>query len=220
MTIDKIEKRVGTVRDREIRQTLHAKVLRKFHADPRTRVFDEFGLCTGLTRVDVAVVNGALHGFEIKSDQDNLSRLPSQVCLYSKVLDFSTLVVGESHLDAARSLLPRWWGVIVVTCSKNNTPILKWERRSCHNPSLDPLSVAQLLWRREALLILEAHSLSKGLRAKPRNVLWEILAREIKLNELCWLVRQAIKNRGEWRDEESSFVTPRGVENLQILAQI
>ena len=33
---------------------------------------EELGVCRGRVRVDVAVVNGTLHGYEIKSDRDSL----------------------------------------------------------------------------------------------------------------------------------------------------
>ncbi|MDA8118743.1 MAG: sce7726 family protein, partial [Gammaproteobacteria bacterium] len=73
-----------------------------------TVVLDELGICRGEVRVDVAVVNGEIHGYEIKSDRDSLRRLASQVELYSKVLDQATLVAGERHFDAAAALLPEW----------------------------------------------------------------------------------------------------------------
>ena len=56
-------------------------------------------------RIDIAVVKGALHGFEIKSDFDNLKRLARQVDLYSQVLDRATLVVGERFAPRAPSAM-------------------------------------------------------------------------------------------------------------------
>jgi hypothetical protein len=49
-------------------------------------MLDEFGLEHGEVRVDVAVINGELHGYEIKSERDTLERLPRQVKAYSAVL--------------------------------------------------------------------------------------------------------------------------------------
>ena len=86
------------MRDRDVRKALHHKVLKEHHGDTNTLVLDELGLRHGVARVDVAVVNGYLHGFEIKSDSDTLDRLPSQVTIYNAVLDRATLVVGEKHI--------------------------------------------------------------------------------------------------------------------------
>ncbi|WP_197480754.1 sce7726 family protein [Rhodococcus sp. EPR-157] len=62
--------------------------------------------------MDVAVVNGALSGFELKSARDTLRRLPKQIEIYSRVLDHAVLVVADNHLDSAMSLVPDWWGVV------------------------------------------------------------------------------------------------------------
>src|SRR5690242_17854466 len=66
------------LRDRDVRKALKSKLLREHIADPRTLVLDELGLRHGACRVDIAVVNGSMHGYEIKSDSDTLERLPSQ----------------------------------------------------------------------------------------------------------------------------------------------
>src|SRR3954453_16495336 len=101
------------MRDREVREALHSKVLREHHGQANTLVVDELGLRHGMVRVDIAVVNGFLHGYEIKSDADTLSRLPTQVDVYSKVLDRATLVVGERHVEKAKLCVPEWWGIKV-----------------------------------------------------------------------------------------------------------
>lgn len=67
-------------------------------------------LARGACRVDVCVINGHLHGYEIKSDVDTLRRLPLQQQFYSDVLDKATIVVGQRHLDHALETLPAWWG--------------------------------------------------------------------------------------------------------------
>ncbi|MEA9844115.1 sce7726 family protein [Xanthomonas campestris] len=101
-------------RDSDVRAALMKNVISDHIANPDTLVVEELGLNRGSCRVDVAVVNGLLHGYEIKSDADTLSRLPSQVISYSAVLDKATLVVGASHTMRALSLIPDWWGVRIV----------------------------------------------------------------------------------------------------------
>ena len=100
--------------DTDIRAALRNKLTSTYGNHPETVVLDELGVCRGEVRVDVAVVNGKIHGYEIKSDRDSLRRLAGQVELYGKVLDQATLVVGERHFDAAAAMLPEWWGLLLV----------------------------------------------------------------------------------------------------------
>ena len=86
--------------DVDIRSALRSRLLAKHAADADTVIIDELGVCRGKVRVDVAVVNGMLHGYEIKSDRDNLRRFSGQVDFYGKVLDRATLVVGEKTLSS------------------------------------------------------------------------------------------------------------------------
>jgi hypothetical protein len=97
--------------DRELRAAVKRTVLSRYAARPGTLVFEELGLSHGSGRIDLAVVNGTIHGFELKSDLDNLNRLPQQIQIYNSVLDKVTLIVGRRHVDAAVALVPEWWGV-------------------------------------------------------------------------------------------------------------
>src|SRR5689334_4538281 len=92
--------------DTGIRLALRSSLLLKHSQESDTIFIDELGLCRGQARVDVAVVNGVLHGYEIKSDRDSLRRLQSQVALYSKVLELATLVVTDRYLPEARDKVP------------------------------------------------------------------------------------------------------------------
>src|SRR5690349_11086244 len=68
--------------DAVIRTALKAQLLADHDKD--TVLLEELGLSRGHVRVDIALVNGRLHGYEIKSDLDSLRRLSRQVELYSK----------------------------------------------------------------------------------------------------------------------------------------
>src|SRR3989442_15101479 len=109
----------------QLRSAVKRKVLARYQNDPNTRILDELGLRHGAARVDIAVVNGIIHGFELKSDSDNLKRLPSQVQIYNSVLDKVTLVVGRRHASAAIALVPRWWGITIATIIGRN--VFKFE---------------------------------------------------------------------------------------------
>lgn len=61
--------------DADIRSVLRSRLSFQHAAEADTVVIEELGLCRGQVRVDVSVVNGLLHGYEIKSDRDSLRRL-------------------------------------------------------------------------------------------------------------------------------------------------
>lgn len=186
------------MRDADIRGALRTR-LEGEHAHERgdTLFVDELGLC-GHVRVDVAVVNGALAGYELKSARDNLKRLPTQVDYYSQVLDFATLVVAERHQGHALLALPQWWGCIEARMTDEGV-VLTETRPALPNPAIDPYALAQLLWRDEAIDELAARGLDTGWRSKPRVQLWARLATELSLEELGAAVRTRLKARQGWR---------------------
>jgi hypothetical protein len=158
----------------------------------------EWSIGLGATRIDIAAINGILTGCEIKSAQDNFSRLESQVRLYSAVLDTAILVV-EGHTAATRaaSIIPDWWGIWSAYEGKDGVGLYVI-RAPMSNPGLDPMAIAQLLWRDEAYEALDRKGMSAGLRRATRWRLWEALAQQLPLTELQHEVREAIKARPGW----------------------
>jgi hypothetical protein len=183
--------------DATIRTALRRR-LEDEHAHEKALVIDELGLCRGQVRVDMAVVNGALNGYEIKGDFDRLIRLPGQEAVYSRALDYVTAVVTSRHLDAVTELLPTWWGIDEVSSGARDRVDFEMLRVAGRNPDVDRYTLAQLLWREEAMTALEERRLAAGLTHKPCEVLWRALA-ELPLGELSDLVRGALKDREGWR---------------------
>ena len=106
--------------DAQIRSSFHSKKLRRHHATPDTLVVDELGLKHGKCRADIAVINGHLIGYEIKSDDDSLHRLARQVEAYNArdidaFLSFYAddvvvrrLPEGEIAWDSSEAMRPRY----------------------------------------------------------------------------------------------------------------
>jgi hypothetical protein len=187
------------MRDRDIRITLRRE-LRKRYSQHGTLLIDELGLCQGNARVDMAVVNGALSGYEIKSEVDTLQRLPHQIDVYSKILDHVTVVASGSHIEKADKLVPCWWGLTeAIDC--DGQVVFRVIRQSQSNQDVDPLSLAQLLWRNETLTILNGLGITKGLSGKPRYFLWQKLAENQSLDDLKTSVRECLKVREGWRPD-------------------
>jgi|SRR5579883_1403845 len=188
------------MRELDIRTALRDSLRAEHAGDPDTAVIDELGLCQGKARVDMAVVNGSLHGYEIKSEKDKLNRLPGQRDVYNRCFDTMTLVAAGSHLREARSIIPKWWG-IVRPIGIDGRVEFRSVRRARSNPTLVAEAVVQLLWREEALAVLTSLGLAKGLRGKSRKALWATLVGALSLTDLKSQVRTAIKTRGDWRSE-------------------
>ncbi len=187
------------LKDADIRKALHKTYINKMiEAEPMSLVVDELGLMEGKHRIDVAVVGGKLHGFEIKSAADTLERLPSQQASFGKVFDRLNLVVDESHVERAVKIVPRCWGLIVASTRDGNTHLEEiWSARQ--NLDVDPYVLCQLLWRDEVLSILRQRKLSLGMAKRPRKVLWRKLASELDIDDLRQVVRQTLKQRRGWR---------------------
>ncbi|ALP91215.1 hypothetical protein HMPREF1084_01976 [Clostridium butyricum 60E.3] len=188
------------VYDPDIRKVLYRKFLmtKEFLLDSSTLVINEFDVCRGISRVDIAVINGKMHGYEIKSEQDTLERLPMQMDSYNKVFDKMTIVTGEKHLDKVTDIIPEWWGIYYITENKNKL-VLKKKRSAKINRNIDILEVAQLLWRDELIKLLNSYDITKGLKSKTRLALSKLVSEKIPQKDVKDFVKNQLKLRTDWR---------------------
>jgi hypothetical protein len=190
-------------RDLDIRVALRAE-LRDIHAhEPDTAIIDELSLRQGDARVDLAVVNGSLSGYEIKSDRDTLTRLPRQLVVYETCFNTMTIVVGSRHVDGCFEGVPETWGIWeAIPCVAG----LKFEvrRYAMINPQIDAKSVVQLLWKDEALNSLAELGIRLNANLTRRD-LWEHLVASVSADELFKIVRERLRARGDWRSGPTPF---------------
>jgi hypothetical protein len=66
------------MRDSDVRKAVKTWLELKYANDASTRIVEEMGVWNGSVRVDIAVINGELHGLELKSAKDTLERLQNQ----------------------------------------------------------------------------------------------------------------------------------------------
>ncbi|EMA4137788.1 hypothetical protein BS412_02085 [Cronobacter turicensis] len=200
------------MRDQDVRAAVHHKLLKESHLDPDCLVIDEFSISLGASRADIAVVNGVLHGYELKSEYDSLTRLPLQIKHYSAVMDKVTLVVAEKHLDGALKLIPGWWGVKTVSVGPKGAILIRHKRGEKLNRNFDSLMLARLLWKDECIDVLERWGCSKGIKSKPRYELWNVVADTLSVSDLRFEVRTALKKRIDWKVRVSPVTTvPRNL---------
>ena len=189
------------MKDADIRTALWDRLTARLASEPGARLFDELGVCEGRARIDLALVNGRLNGFEIKSDQDTLSRLDEQQRLYSKVFDRVTIVAHGAHLSHVFDRVPEWWGVTQAIGIGADIVRFIDRRLPADNPAPDATAIVQMLWRDEVIALLERRGLDRGIRSKPRRYAWERAASAIDQAELAGEVRRALKRRPQRRYE-------------------
>lgn len=183
-------------RDAGVRPALRRYLDQQALACPETVLIEELGLCQGRARIDLATVGGVLHGYEIKSNGDRLSRLASQAETYGRVFDRVTLVVGAKHVTAALRLVPRWWGVLLVRGGIEGVS-LDPLRSAAENPDPDPRALVELLWRDEALELLACHDAAAGVRSKPRPAVWDRVCETLDPAQIRSAVRYRLRIRAE-----------------------
>jgi len=167
-------------------------------------IIEELGLRHGTVRVDMVVVDAqghSIHGYELKSDLDTLKRLPEQMKVYNETLSRVTIVVGKTHLHEAVKQVPSWWGVMVAKIPNGTNEVSLFTlRHASDNPSnRSSFYIAQLLWRNEALEILEEIERAKGFRSKTREAIYRKLAEELTQQDLYERVVSRLTSREGWR---------------------
>ena len=180
--------------DRSIRSHLRWRLERETQGVADTLVVEELGVAGGVARLDLAVLNGVIHGFEIKSERDSLTRLPRQVEHFSEVVDFMTLVVVGQFEAGALEAIPEWWGLAVAR--RRGRAVFFEMRRDCRpNPAVAILSFLEFLWRDEAYALLADHGSVHRLKTATKDRLFRELARQIAWDKLHDLVLRTLRLR-------------------------
>jgi hypothetical protein len=188
--------------DRHIRQALYSEFLNiPQYCTDDTIIVDELDICGGTSRIDIAVINGRLHGYEIKSEQDNLRRLVDQIDSYNLVFNTLYIAVSEKHISEVERMVPEWWGILGALGNSSSLEIFNY-RNAKENPCVDGFSVAHLLWREELISLLKCHTeVTRSYHKKSRIQLAKIAALNLDLIFLQDYVRQALKNRTTWKSD-------------------
>lgn len=186
------------MRDRDIRFVLNQELEVQHFSEPNTLIINEFGICEGRSRIDIAVVNGILSGYEIKSEKDTLERLPAQVEYYGKVFDEMTIVTGKNHLNKILGIVLCWWNIKIAEQVGKELRVHDY-RKGEKNGNIDSYAVAQLLWKDEIIDILKNLGIAKGVLGKPREFAWKRFSSALDPSEVCLIVRECLQVRQDWR---------------------
>lgn len=182
-----------------IRAALKIRHLRHHQGRNDVLVIDELGLSHAQARIDLAVFNGHLHGYEIKSAADTLDRLPRQLTIYAKTLQKLTIVAASRHIEGATKIAGDWCGITEVVEGPRGGMTFMNHRRARMNPDLDPFMLAHLLWHPEAQHLLRLRGASNAELKGPRKQLYRTLVDAVPMRELVSAIKAAMASRTSWR---------------------
>lgn len=190
------------MKDPHIRLLLRRTELLQYINDPTSRVVEELKIPVANARIDMAVINGHFHGYEIKSACDTLQRLPNQLIAYSYIFDYLTVITEEKYSNKILSILPDWVGLSICSDSADDT-IIEVIKRGKINTQKNGFYLAKLLWNEELIdLLIE---LEIPFKKKQRNwLLCEIISQNVDTETLSRLVREKLKIRTAWKLREDS----------------
>ena len=151
----------------------------------------------------MAVINGCIHGYEIKSAKDTLDRLAAQIEIYRQTLQKLTIVAASKHVAGVIDRAPDWCGLVAVERGPRGGISFHMVRKATANPDIDPFMMAHLLWRNEVIeLLRRAGYAPKDLR-QPRKQLYEMLCDAMTVREITASIRSFMAQRQAWRDRRA-----------------
>jgi hypothetical protein len=183
----------GSTRDPDIRSALR-DLLASSVTDTDTLVVEELPIAFGFVKMDVAVLNGRLEGYEIKSDRDRLNRLGRQMELYAPLFDRLTVITTARHVERVRAEVPPWCGISTVDV-KDEHMVFTSDRPALSNPDWDVLAVLFLLWQSETVALARAHGLTRIARDVAKGLIHRQLSRRVDHDVLRAAVLDRLRRR-------------------------
>lgn len=183
--------------DFDIREALLQK-LKTENSGGNYKIIEEFVICDGKARADVATVNGIMKGFEIKSDVDSLTRLANQIERYDATFDKCTIVVGGKFKNKIDDFVPEHWGILCAYRNRVGKVTLKNVRSATFNKNVSERALLDLVWSDEIKMFLKQNEI-RGYSNKNKFQLVELINCNFSLPTIKHFTRETLKNRQGWR---------------------
>lgn len=186
------------ITERQIREHITTRAARYFRHHGDVLFVEELEIDKGQARIDIAFIGAHLVGVEIKSPQDDLSRLPSQSEAFSRYFEYVMLVADRQFIPEAEEIVPSWWGLTSIQTMDQRVRF-RQVRRPKLNPSMDIAAFVQLLWKEELLSLV--HQLL-GTQPSIRSPKRELRNMLMSLPDTDLLLRRSVElmtRRTDWR---------------------
>jgi hypothetical protein len=122
-----------------------------------------------------------------------------QLHLYALCLERLTLVCAPRHIAKAQTMAPDWCGIIEARKGNRGGITFETVQRGTKNPNVDPVQLAHLLWRPEAVTLLAKHVPAAKLSKLPRRELYKCLSELLSVPQLTAAIREFMQQRQTWR---------------------
>ena len=182
------------MRDGDIRGPLGKWIRAHYYGVPDTGLIEELKVPRPSARIDLALVNRELVGYEIKSDHDTLARLPKQIMAMQQTCDRACVVAARKHVPAVMEVVPNWCGVLQPYRWKGEVRF-KSLREAAPVPVKFDFALAQMLTKSELLAIFEVFGFHEGQRSKRRSQLIDQLLHRLDSCELRHQIRSTLRRR-------------------------
>jgi len=142
-------------------------------------IIGAFEMKVNNSRVDFLAVNGVSTSYEIKSELDNLSKVSKQMTDYMLAFEYNYLVIDEKHVEKAKNLMPKSFG---LWCYKNGK--YRTLQKAKLNKKIDPEMQLRLLTKKE---LIACYPDEQGKIKKILNT--------YKASRINYLFKQTLKDR-------------------------
>ncbi|EGO8493387.1 hypothetical protein EL456_08825 [Enterococcus faecalis] len=180
------------MKDRDIRELTLKELYRKHYGEAETKIINEMGLNKGESRIDIVVVNGILHGYELKSESDNLLRLPKQIDNYNKIFERMTIVTDRKYLTDVNNMIPKWWGIMIVKKDRNG---LREIRRGRKVKTQDEEALLNLLWKNEYNDLIDLLGYPKSFKKLRKDILFKIIQNDKRKDVIKKYIYDVLRKR-------------------------
>ncbi|WP_353228496.1 sce7726 family protein [Pseudomonas qingdaonensis] len=169
-------------------------------------IINEMVVANWSRRADMAVANGRLYGFEIKSQFDSLRRLPGQLESFQEHFDKVVVVAAPKFISAIERDYPDSIGILEVSLSSGR-PRLRQVRAGRINEVKDIAKLASLITKAELERFLRVNGVSDDANLSRSEMVKKLYAKHIK--KLRLYVLSCIKER--YADSYRSFLREREI---------
>lgn len=178
--------------DRDIR-TILIDFLSNKRPKPK-KVIEELRVHNSNAIADVVTIHESLHCYEIKGDNDSISRAVQQAIYYNKSFPKITLVTTKKFEKLALEKLPTFWGIIICKHTSKGI-ILSYLRKAINNPLLEKKQALLSLWKSELEEFAEELSIINLKKSQNRDIYATEISKVITLEKLRKGMSQKIANR-------------------------
>lgn len=131
------------------------KILLGTHSLNTASMLSEFRV--GSCKADLVILNGTSTVYEIKSERDNLDRLPNQIASYFKVFSRVNVITSETHVDAVLDTVAEDVGILLLSNRLRISTVRDAQERL---GDLCPVTLLDSMHRSEAFEILKAFDIA------------------------------------------------------------